>query len=216
MVRAKICGITNVDDALEAVRLGADALGFVFYSGSPRHVTPDEVLAITKKLPPLVTLVGVFVNEPPNVVHGIAERCGIDVVQLHGDETPEHCNMMNLRVIKAFRVRDWSSLDPVNSYNVSAVLLDSYTAQEFGGSGKRFNWDIAREAAKTRPVILSGGLTPENVAEAAARVQPYGVDVSTGVEVQGNKRRKDFGKMKAFMNNLRSAHVSLTREGGLS
>lgn len=216
MVRVKICGITNVDDALEAVRLGADALGFVFYAGSPRHVTPDEVLAITRKLPPFVTLVGVFVNEPVTVVHGIAERCGLDVVQLHGDETPEHCDMMNLRVIKAFRVRDWSSLDPIMNYRVSAVLLDSYTAGEYGGSGKRFNWEIATEAAKIRPVILSGGLTPENVAEAASIVQPYAVDVSTGVEVTGDKRRKDSYKMKTFIDNLRSIHLPPRREGGLS
>lgn len=216
MIRIKICGITNVDDALEAVRLGADALGFVFYAGSPRHVTQDEVLAITRKLPPFVTLVGVFVNEPVTVVHGIAERCGLDVVQLHGDETPEHCDLMNLRVIKAFRVRDWSSLDPVMNYRVSAVLLDSYTADEYGGSGKRFNWEIAREAARMRPVILSGGLAPENVAEAASIVQPYAVDVSTGVEMHGDKRRKDSSKMKAFIDNLRSIHLAPRREGGSS
>lgn len=182
MTRVKICGITNSDDALMAVDAGADALGFVFYEKSPRHVTPEHAAEIIASLPPFVQAVGLFVNAPIDVVNATVDQCGIDIVQLHGDETPEYCAQVRRRVIKAFRVKDVSSLDPIANYLVAGHLLDAYSPKEYGGTGLTFNWDVAKLAKQYGPVILAGGLTPENVRQAVEEVAPYAVDVSSGVE----------------------------------
>jgi phosphoribosylanthranilate isomerase len=202
MVKVKICGITNVDDALAASDLGADALGFVFYRESPRHVSPDQAREIIGKLPPFITTVGVFVDMPPGEVEDIMRHASLDVAQLHGHELPEAC-VCGRRVIKAIHVKESSDLGPLTHYRVSAFLLDTYTQESFGGTGQVFNWDIALAAKQFGKIILAGGLTPDNVARAVQRVKPYGVDVSSGVEEK--KRKKDHAKMRLFIERAKSA-----------
>lgn len=204
MVKVKICGITSLDDALEAIDAGADALGFVFYSKSPRHILPDQAADIIRRLPPFVQTVGLFVNEELSIVNTTADRCGLDIVQLHGDETPEYCESVRRRVIKAFRVRDISSLHSLAQYSVSGCLLDAWSQTAPGGTGQTFNWDIAAEAVKGgQRIILAGGLTPDNVAEAVRQVHPYAVDVSSGVE--SSPGCKDADKVRRFIIQTRQS-----------
>ncbi len=194
--KVKICGLTSPEDALFAAEAGADALGFVFYEGSPRHVFPETVREIVSALPPFITTVGVFVNAPPAEIREVLTLTGLDVVQLHGDEPPEESSLFP-RVIKAFRVRDVTVLEEIRRFRASAYLLDTYDPDVPGGTGKSFNWEIAREAARFGPVILAGGLTPGNVAEAVRTARPYAVDVSSGVEAE--KGKKDPGKVRLFI-----------------
>lgn len=205
MVKVKICGITNLEDALMAVEAGADALGFVFFSGSPRCISPDQAAVIIRRLPPFVQTVGLFVNEEPATVNLVADRCGLDLVQLHGDETPDYCIAVRRRIIKAFRVKAASSLDGLSNYRVAASLLDAWSPAAHGGTGTTFNWDIAASAAASQAIILAGGLTPENVAGAIAAVRPYAVDVSSGVESAPGK--KDNGKLIDFIRAVRAVEV---------
>lgn len=204
MVKVKICGITNHDDAKAAVDCGADALGFVFFKGSPRYIEPGKAFSIIKTLPPFITTIGVFADEAPDSLEQTIYASGIDVIQLHGNEPPEACKL-HRRVIKAIRVKSLESLDPLGSYrsSVSAFLLDTYTPNVLGGTGQLFNWDIAIEAKQFGRIILAGGLTPENVAEAVRRVAPYAVDVSSGVEL--DKGRKDHKKIKLFIERAKAA-----------
>lgn len=202
-LQVKICGITNLADARAAVEAGADALGFMFYERSKRWVTPDSVAKIARELPPFVLRVGVFVDPLAEVVHDAATTCGLSALQFHGSEPPEFCAQFALPVIKAMRVADKSSLDRLPLYETSAWLLDSAVAGQLGGSGQTFDWSLAHEATKLgRPVILAGGLTPENVPDAVRQVRPYGVDVSSGVESAPGK--KDHQKLAAF---IRAAHA---------
>jgi len=203
MVRVKICGITNREDALHAAACDADALGFVFYAGSPRYVTPEQAREIIAVLPPFVTRVGLFVNEAPERIRAIAGECGLDVIQLHGDEPPESGSYSPQRVVKALRVRDAASLIEHERYVVSALLLDAWAAASFGGTGTSFNWELAAGVARQRPVILAGGLTPANVAAAVRQVRPYGVDVSSGVETAPG--RKDPEKVAQFIRMAKEA-----------
>lgn len=196
MVRVKICGITTVDDALMAVAAGADAVGLVFHQQSPRFVLPEQAAAIVRALPPFVQAVGLFVNADIDFVNATANSCGLDIVQLHGGESPEFCGLVQRRVIKAFRVRDVASLAPMKNYRVAGYLLDAWSPLAHGGTGMTFNWEIARTAEKFGPVILAGGLTPENVREAVEKVAPYGVDASSGVESAPGI--KDPEKVKEF------------------
>lgn len=197
MVRVKICGITNIEDALQAVEAGADALGFVFHEKSPRYVFPEQAAAIVKALPPFVQAVGLFVNAEPDFVNATLDQCRLDLAQLHGDEPPEYCDQVNRRVMKAFRVKDIESLDPIKNYRVAGHLLDAWSPAAYGGTGLTFNWDIAKIAEKYGPVILAGGLTPDNVRQAVERVAPYAVDVSSGVEAAPGK--KDPEKVREFI-----------------
>lgn len=191
MVKIKICGITELDDALHAVDCGTDALGFVFYERSPRAVTTKTAQAIIAKLPPFVTVVGLFVNEDPLNVRAIADHCGLDIIQYHGDESPDIVNMAPRRSIRALRVKENETLNSIDNYPACGLLLDAWVSGTFGGTGVRCNWEIAAEIANKRAVILAGGLTPENVAQAIKTVHPYGVDVSSGVEeIPGRKDRK--------------------------
>jgi phosphoribosylanthranilate isomerase len=203
-MRIKICGITNVEDALAAVDYGADALGFVLFRESPRYVPPETVKGITSLLPPFVTTIGVFVNEQPQKIKEIMQYAGIDVLQLHGDEDPAAmCDIWG-RVIRAIRVRDLTDLKPLEAWNkVSAFLLDTYSPGRFGGTGQIFNWDIAVEAKRFGHIILSGGLNPENVERAVKRVSPYAVDVSSGIEEK--KGKKDLKKMRLFIERATKA-----------
>ena len=197
----KICGITNPEDALAAIALGADALGFVFYTRSPRRVTPEQAATIVSRLPPFVAKVGVFVDEKLERVREIMNLCSLDYTQLHGSESPDYCQKLGHRAIKAFRVNDESILEQLSDYKVVAILLDSYNPDMFGGTGRAFNWEIAARAARSNCVILSGGLTPQNVAQAIKIVKPYAVDVSSGVEASQGK--KDHAKLKAFIQTVR-------------
>ncbi len=202
MIRIKICGITNTEDALAAAEYGADALGFVFYEKSPRCVTPERAREIIGHLPPFVTTVGVFVNETPERIREIMAVSGVQIPQLHGDEPPEACRQL-LRPVKAIRVSDVTDLRQLERYRVSAFLLDTYSAAEFGGTGQVFNWEIAAEAKRFGRIILAGGLTPENIEQAVRQVRPYGVDVSSGVEAERGK--KDLKRLREFIERARAS-----------
>ena len=197
IVKVKICGITSVGDALAAVDAGADALGFMFYAPSPRNVSFSVAAEIIRQLPPFVAKVGVFVNPAEDDVRRAIAECGLDTLQFHGEETPEFCRRFGLKTMKAFRVRDAESLKQTEAYPSEAWLLDSYVAGQLGGTGARFNWDLATDAARHHTVLLAGGLTPENAAEAVRKVRPYGLDVSSGVESAPGK--KDAAKVRAFI-----------------
>lgn len=204
MVQVKICGITNVEDAQAAVEAGADALGFVFYPPSPRHVTPEQAAHIILKLPPFVTTVGLFVDVAFDTVNDLAARCGLDRIQLHGRETPAFCHQVKQPVIKAFRIKNAESLVHLPGYAVSAYLLDAHVEGALpGGTGASFAWELAARAKPYGPVILAGGLTPENVAAAIAQTRPYGVDVSTGVECAPGI--KDHRKICEFIARAKAA-----------
>lgn len=203
MIKIKICGITNLDDAMAAAEDGADALGFIFYKKSPRYVDPGKAAEIIHQLPPFITPVAVFVNEREEKVRDIQFTTGIKVLQFHGDERPEFCDRFATRVIKAFQVKDKDSLKHMAHYHVGALLLDSYREGVRGGTGMTFDWHLAVVAKTLGRVVLAGGLTPENVAEAVKLVQPYGVDVAGGVERE--KGLKDHAKLKKFITEVRRA-----------
>jgi phosphoribosylanthranilate isomerase len=202
--QVKICGITNLDDAQAAVEAGADALGFVFYNNSPRYMTIPAVAGIFKKSPLNIMRVGVFVNSPADFVIRAVAECGLSLLQFHGDEPPDFCTQFGVMSMKAFRIRDAGSLKELPKYSTDAWLLDAFSAENPGGTGEKFNWDLAVEAQKFgRPVFLAGGLTPENVADAVRRVKPFGVDVSSGVESAPGK--KDHQKIRDFITRVRNA-----------
>jgi phosphoribosylanthranilate isomerase len=202
--RVKICGITNLADAQAAGEAGADALGFIFYEKSARFLAVSAAAKISKQLPPFVMRVGVFVNAAEEMVTRAISECGLSLLQFHGDETPEFCMRFGLMSMKAFRIRDAESLKELPKYPTEAWLLDAYSAENLGGTGEKFNWDLAVEAQKFgKPVFLAGGLTPENVAAAVRKVQPFGVDVSSGVESSPGK--KDHTRVRAFIANVRQA-----------
>jgi len=200
-MRVKICGITNNEDAHAAVEYGADALGFVF-AKSPRQVTKKHTRDIIRNLPPFVTTVGVFVDEKVDKIKEICDFCGIHTVQLHGNEQPSYLKELEgYKLIKAFRVKEEDDLKQLVNYKPHAFLLDSYVKGVMGGTGVSFKWEIARQAHKYGIIILSGGLTPENVKEAIQMVKPYAVDVSSGVESSPGK--KDKLLMKRFIANAK-------------
>lgn len=203
MVRVKICGITNLEDGLLAAELGASALGFVLAT-SPRQIDVNKAREIISKLPPFVAKVGVFVDEAKEKVKEVAAFCGFDLLQFHGSESSSYCQGFSQKVIKAFRVKGLSSISNLSSYRVSAYLLDTYVESIPGGTGTTFNWQVAKEAKKEgKPIILSGGLSPANVAEAIEEVQPYAVDVSSGVEESPGK--KDPAKLKKFFEEVNTS-----------
>lgn len=203
-VVVKICGITNATDGIAAAEAGADVLGFVFYDASPRSIRIEAAAEIIRQLPPFLVKAGVFVDAPPDLVVSAIEQCGLNLLQFHGTESPEYCAQFGLMSMKAFRIRDEASLQPLKEYPTEAWLLDSYTPGRVGGTGETFNWDLARHAQGLgKPIFLAGGLTPLNVAEAIERVRPYGVDVSSGVEITPGK--KDHDKVRAFVNAAKRA-----------
>lgn len=203
MVRAKICGITNREDAACAVAHGADALGFNFYPRSPRYISPEGAGNIIRTLPPFVTPVGVFVNETRDRIEATVASAGLRAIQLHGDEPPEACAGHSVPVIRAFRVGDGFDIDSLKRYPVNTYLLDTAAKGHYGGTGETFDWAIAQEAASCARIILAGGLTPDNVAEAVRTVRPYAVDISSGVEAAPGK--KDHRKLVAFLKAVRSS-----------
>lgn len=194
MVWIKVCGITDLETALFTAEAGADAIGFVFAT-SKRRVLPDLARSISRKLPSSVMKIGVFVNAPLKEVQETALHCKLDALQLHGAESPEYCRLVGWKTIKAFRVGGGLSLNTVNDFDVDAVLLDAYDPGCAGGTGKVFDWEAAKGLNCKKPLILAGGLAPENVKEAIRQVRPYGVDVSSGVETGGKKDKEKIIKM---------------------
>lgn len=204
-IKIKICGITNVQDALVAVEAGADALGFVFYDKSPRCIEPAVAKRIIAQLPPFVLPVGVFVNHDQETIRNIYNECGLAFAQLHGDESPAFCETLGRPVLRALRLRDRGSLLALAEYKgrmgVRGFVIDAFSSEAYGGTGQTVDWSLAREVAKAAPILLAGGLTPNNVHEAVRQVQPYGVDVSSGVEESPGK--KDPEKIRAFTQAVR-------------
>lgn len=205
MTRIKICGITHLKDALTAVDAGADALGFIFVPDTPRFVNSDQVAAIVAELPPFVTTVGIFASKDAAKITTIADQCRLDAVQLHADVTPEFCRNLDKKVIRVVRVKDESSLSILSDYDVNAFLLDTYVEGKMGGTGEVFDWDLALRAKHYGRIIVAGGLNPDNVAQAVRRVNPYGVDVGSGVE--SGPGRKDPDKIRKFVDAVKSVEV---------
>jgi phosphoribosylanthranilate isomerase len=204
-MKIKICGITNADDAILAAELGADALGFILHPKSPRYVAVPSVEKIVGQLPPYVQTVGVFVDAEAEFIDEAVARCRLDLLQLHGAESPEFCASRSRRVVKAFRVAQRSDIEAIAKYksNVCAALLDTKVADIEGGTGKTFDWSIAVEAKKFGlPIVLAGGINAGNIARAVETVGPYAVDVSSGVEAAPGK--KDAEKLKALIRLAKS------------
>ena len=207
-LRIKICGITRKEDAWAAVDAGADALGFVFVPGTPRFIEPERAASITRHLPPFVSCVGLFVNADPALIRAAVTEARLDTVQLHGDESPEVGLLLRgqVRVIQAFRVQGPEILLQLPNYRKSADawLLDAYVPGAAGGTGARFDWNLAVEARELgHPLILAGGLKPENIADAVRQVRPFAVDVSSGVEISPG--RKESEKVQRLIAAARSA-----------
>jgi phosphoribosylanthranilate isomerase len=203
-VKIKICGITRVDDARAAVDAGVDMVGLMFCETSPRHVTLAQAAEIASHLPPHILRVGVFVDSEEEFVLAAARQCGLGLLQFHGKEDAAFCTQFGLMSMKAFRIRDEASLDQLSNYTTDAFLLDSYVPGKAGGTGERFNWSLAVRAKQwRRPIFLAGGLTAQNVAEAVRMVEPFAVDVSSGVESAPGV--KDPVKMRDFIQAVRHA-----------
>ena len=206
MIRIKICGLTSAEDAQASVAAGADALGFIFVEGTPRYIAPPAAAAIIAELPPFVTPVGVFWDHPVGHVKAVAEECRLGALQFHGEELPEMLLEHRLPVIKTIKVRTADDLARVVAYRVSAFLLDSPARWSEGETRVPISWELARRAAGQTPVILSAGLTPDNVAEAVRCVRPYAVDVNSGVEARPG--RKDLDKVRRFVAAARAAALT--------
>ncbi|MFH1191444.1 MAG: phosphoribosylanthranilate isomerase [Candidatus Omnitrophota bacterium] len=204
MVRVKVCGITNLEDALASFFAGADALGFVFYKKSPRYILPHKAANISRILPKKIKRVGVFVNEKVPSVKKIAKLCGLDLLQFHGQESPEYCKKFKgYQVVKAFRINKQEDLAGVSEYKTFAYLFDSFSKAKLGGTGNKFNWKILAQAVRMKPVVfVSGGLTVGNVSEAIKLLKPDWVDVSSSLEIKPGK--KDQRKIQKFMQAVRS------------
>jgi phosphoribosylanthranilate isomerase len=203
-VKIKICGITNVEDAQAAVAAGADLLGLVFAEDSPRCVSIEQAAMIARVAPPYIVRVGLFVNAPAERVMHAMNACDLQLLQFHGEETPDYCRQFGAMSMKAFRVKGPETIQALTEFATDAWLLDAFVPGQRGGTGHSFNWNLAVEAVKLgRPVFLAGGLTPENVADAVRTVQPYGVDVSSGVEVSPGK--KDHAKVRQFIHAAKAA-----------
>jgi len=203
VVRVKICGIKNYEDASIAVKLGADALGFIF-AQSPRQVTPEEARDIICAIPPFVKTVGVFVNEDPATIKKTIQFCGLDLVQLHGDESPDLCLELMPYTIKAFQLKDESSLSAIDPYlgSIRALLFDTYSEEKRGGTGQTFDWELAVRCKELGvPIIIAGGLTPSNIERAISTVRPFAVDVSSGVEERPAKKSPLL--MRRLMENIK-------------
>ncbi len=210
-VRVKICGIREAAEAEAAVEAGADALGFNFWPGSSRYVEPEKARGIIRSVGPFVSCVGVFVNERADKIRAVADKAGLDAIQLHGDEPPGFClEFPNLKVIKALRVRAGFQPATLADYPAAAVLLDAAVPGSYGGTGERFDWGMAAEATGYARIILAGGLTPENVGEAIGSVRPFAVDVCSGVESEPG--RKDLARLRRFMAAALAANTGLERQ----
>ncbi|MCC6543022.1 MAG: phosphoribosylanthranilate isomerase [Nitrospirae bacterium] len=206
MVKVKICGITNLEDALAAADAGADAIGFVFYPESPRFIDPGKARAIIARLPVFITTVGIFVDESEELIRRVIREGGIQVLQFHGSESPILCTRFREKVIKAIRIKDEESIKEMQMYDVNTFLLDTKVDGTMGGTGKTFNWKYAEMAKEYGRIILSGGLNASNVGDAVRLIQPYGVDVSSGVEIRPGE--KDHHKIIEFVREAKKLYAS--------
>ncbi|MGD9580812.1 MAG: phosphoribosylanthranilate isomerase [Vampirovibrionia bacterium] len=209
MKRVKVCGITNIDDALCAVKYGSFALGFIFHTESPRYIPPVKAANIVKELPPMVSRIGVFVDMNLQGILAIVKRVGLSAIQLHGNETPDFCfelrAVSSIPIIKAFRVKDLASLQNVDKYYyaINAALFDTYSSKEYGGTGKTFQWDLLKTLKGfDKPIILSGGLNDKNILEAYNKVKPYALDVNSGIEISPGY--KDHEKIESLFKSLKN------------
>jgi len=200
IVKVKICGLTNYEDASAAIDMGADMLGFNFYPDSPRFVQPEKALEIINRLPAFIDIAGVFVNSHLEKIEEVIGDCQLDWIQLHGDESPEFCQSflsLNVKTMKALRVKDKSDIEKAESYFTDAILLDAFSPEKYGGTGMRFDWNILGHIDKR--VFLAGGINPDNAAE-AVELGVYGIDVCSGIEAEPG--RKDHKKMKKLFENI--------------
>jgi phosphoribosylanthranilate isomerase len=205
MVKVKVCGITNLEDALYSFFSGADGLGFVFYKKSPRYIQPDKAANISAILPRKIKRIGVFVDAKVATVKRIARLCGLDMLQFHGRESPQYCKKFkDYKIIKAFRIDKQKDLEGVSKYKTFAYLFDSFSKTKFGGTGNKFNWKILAQTVKMKPIVfLSGGLAVGNIKQAVKLLQPDWVDVSSSLELKpGHKSHK---KIQEFIQTARSA-----------
>ncbi len=208
MIRVKICGLTNTNDALAAQQAHADFLGFIF-SESARQITLDRASSIVQHIPPHCERVGVFVNESKDFISEAIDAAHLTLVQLHGDESPEFCYRLSRPVIKAFRISDEQSIERINEYDIPYILLDTYVRGKIGGTGKVFNWDLAKQAQQRFPTIrffIAGGLNIDNVADCIDTIQPFCVDTSSGVEKEPG--RKNHARLREFIEKVHSYEVS--------
>jgi phosphoribosylanthranilate isomerase len=208
--RIKVCGITNIEDAKTAIRAGADALGFIFVESSPRYVSPEKAKEIVAQLPPFIHFVGVFVDSDPIEVEEIIDYCGLSYVQLHGREDAEYCSKLShlatpCRIIKAFRVGPGTLAQDFKPYEdcVKGFLLDTFVEGQEGGTGKSFDWSMIELLSLQLPVILAGGLTPENAADAVRAVRPFAIDINSGVEDEPG--RKNYEKLQSLVKRVAAA-----------
>ncbi|MBN2315045.1 MAG: phosphoribosylanthranilate isomerase [Sedimentisphaerales bacterium] len=201
IVKVKICGITNYDDAMAAIDMGADLLGFNFYPKSPRFITKEKAEEIISRLPAFINTAGVFVNAPIDEIHGTSNVCSLDWVQLHGDEDPSFCEALlshNVKTMKAIRVKDQTDIEGADCFFTDAILLDAFNPDKYGGTGLTFDWNIIGHMNKR--VFLAGGVNPDNAAK-AIELGVYGIDVCSGIEAEPGK--KDHKKMKKLFDNIR-------------
>ncbi len=202
----KICGITNMEDAVMAFAYGADALGFIFYEKSPRYVSPETAMSIIQNLPDEISKVGVFVNHDIHAVRQIYEFCGLDLIQLHGDESPDYCREFSQSIlIKAISPRNEEDLGIVNQYNVKAVIVDARESGLYGGTGKKSNWELAAKLKEMHLLVLSGGLNAGNILQGIRTVSPHAVDVNSGVELSPGK--KDPKKVQSMIETVHAAGI---------
>ena len=199
MIPTKICGITNLDDANVSVENGASALGFIFYKKSPRAISIKNAKSISKQLPNTIICVGVFVNHEKDFIHEAISKVPLDMIQLHSDETPDFCNQFDVPILKALRIKNEASLSIMDQYDVAVFLLDTFSNDQYGGTGETFDWSVLNRKFKT-PIILSGGLNPKNILDAIDAINPSAVDVNSGVESSPGK--KDYNKLKSLFKNL--------------
>lgn len=198
-MKVKICGITNIDDAKICTTLGADAVGFIFYKESKRYLSPEDAREIIKQLPPFISKVGVFVNEDVDIVNSIANRVGLNFVQLHGDETPEYLQKVNYPIIKAFRVDKDFDFTKLRDYDNCSFLLDSFHKEEYGGTGQKFGWEKIPNELRCK-IILAGGVSSKNIDQIKNEINPYAIDISSSVEISPGI--KDHEKLKQIFTKI--------------
>ena len=201
MIQTKVCGITNISDALFSIKCGASAIGFVFYKKSERYISYNDAFDVIKYLPPGTAKIGVYVNEDAKMVNDSSKKLNLDYVQLHGDESASFCKDINFPIIKAFRIKDDSFKSQILKYNVSVFLFDTFTKKDFGGTGKIFNWELIKQGFQ-RPFIHSGGLNINNVLDAINVTNPDAIDISSGLEDYPGK--KDHEKIFEFFKLIRN------------
>ncbi len=200
-MRVKICGITNIEDAFLAQQLGTDAIGFIFYNKSKRYVSPEIAESILKSLSPFIMKIGVFVNESFEEINNISAKVKLNAVQLHGEESPEVIEKINLPVIKSFRIKNKFDFSILNKYKDVSFLLDSFSKDEYGGTGKTFKWELIPDIYKNK-IILSGGISIDNIEEVIRKINPAAIDVSSSLEEFPGK--KDHQKLKHFFEKVNS------------